>query len=167
MEAPNQQRKDEEMKRAVPWIAGVVLISVGLVWGLHAQEQKATSPADPAAAPTQEKPEKIVFTFADDAQMQEFAKLWQQRQATLTKMAVLQGYWNQEQTNVDQTNQQLLSQYKLDVQKVYTMDPKRKVLIEREAPSEQPAGVGQALAPTPPTTPPRAPSALSEPTKKP
>ena len=101
--------------------------------------------------------ETIIHTFQDEATMREFAKLWQQRQAILTRMAVLQAYWTQEEPGLGQVNQQLLSQYHLDVNKNYTLDTERKVLIELPAPpakspptSGQPGPGGQPVQPQQP-----------------
>ena len=83
--------------------------------------------------------EKIVHTFEDAAKMEEFAKLWQQRQGILVRMSVLQAYWNEEQTLLDQLNHTLSGQYALDVSKSYYLDGTRRVLIEQETPPVPPA----------------------------
>jgi len=128
------------MKRATLWTIGAGVAGVALMLALRAQEQpggKAESAKD-AAAPA----EKIAFTFSDDQKMQEFAQLWQQRQVVLTRMAVLQSYWNVEQGGLNETNKQLLEKFNLDVNKNYTLDTDRKVLVEREA-APQPTELGQ------------------------
>ena len=140
------------MKRAMLWTIGAGVTGVVLMLALRAQEQpggKAESAKD-AAAPA----EKIAFTFSDDQKMQEFAQLWQQRQVVLTRMAVLQNYWNVEQGGLNETNKQLLEKFNLDVDKNYTLDTDHKVLVEREA-APQPTQLGepQAGAPAPPTSP--------------
>lgn len=126
-------------------VAGI--LGVGLVSTLSAEEPKA---ADAPAA----QPEKVVFTFSDDAQMQQFGQLWQQRQATITKMAVLQSYWNLEQQGLNKLNEQFSKDYNIDVNKNYQFDPKRKVLLEVEGPppaaaAGQPGSPAQAQAPAP------------------
>ena len=78
--------------------------------------------------------EKIVHTFEDDAKMDEFKKLWQQRQGILVRMSVLQAYWTEEQTLLDQLKSALSNDYKLDVAKSYYLDNARRVLIEQESP---------------------------------
>lgn len=134
------------MQRATFWIIGAGLTGAALMLVLQAQERQTGAPApaqQAASSPAASGSEKIAFTFPDEDQMRQFAQLWQQRQATLTKMAVLQDYFTQEQTALADQNKQLLSTYNLDVSKNYTLDTDRKVLVEREAPPEQPAQPGQ------------------------
>ena len=142
------------MKRVTVWIVGAGIASVPLMFSLQAKERrsKAPAPAEPASttqpAPTA-PPEQVAFTFTDETQMQQFAKLWQQRQAAITRMAVLQVYWDQEQAGLQLANEQLLSQYNLDVSKNYTLNTERKILIERETPPVEPtAQLGQTPAQT-------------------
>jgi hypothetical protein len=124
---------------------GLVPVAGGaLVWALQAQEQQANPPAPqaqtqvaPAAGAPATGPETIAFTFTDETQMQQFAQVWGQRQGALTRMAVLQAYWNQEQAGLGQLNQELLSKYNLDVNKNYTLDTDRKVLVEQPLTPEQ------------------------------
>ena len=132
------------MKRAAWWLIGIGVASLSLVVALQAQEQQKDKKD---AAADEKKEEKIAFTFKDDDQVKEFAQLWQQRQGVLTRMAVLQDYWNFEQVGMNEANKQMLEKYNLDVNKNYTLDTDRKVLLEREAvppPAEQ---IGQAPAP--------------------
>ena len=140
------------MKRAVLWIVGVGIVGVGLMLALRAQEQ-AQAPSQAQQPPATAQQEKVAFTFTDDAQMQTFAQFWQQRQVVLTRMAVLQAYWNEEQALLAKVNQQLLSTYHLDPNKQYTLDAGRKVLIERETPPEQPPPLGPAPASAQPPAP--------------
>ena len=144
------------MKRATLWAIGAGVASVALMIALRAQEQQGGK-ADPAkkeaamAKGTATAEDKIAFSFSDDPQMQQFAQMWQQRQAVLTRMAVLQDYWNFEQSGLTASNKQLLEKFNLDVSKNYTLDTDRKVLVEREAvtpPTEQ-LGQAPAAAPAP------------------
>lgn len=141
------------MKRLV-WIAGIVIAGGALVWALQGQEQQkqpapppAQATAPQAAASTE--PEKIAFTFTDEEQMKQFAKVWGQRQGVLTRMAVLQAYWNQEQAGLGQLNQELLSKYNLDVNKNYTLDTAKKALVEQPLTPEQIEAAAKAAAATP------------------
>ena len=142
-QGPTQGAKDTNMKRIMLWVVGVAVAGGALVWALQAQEQQANptapqaTPAAPAAGAPAAGPETIAFTFADDAQMQQFAQTWGQRQGVLTRMAVLQAYWNQEQAGLTQLNQELLSKYNLDVNKNYTLDTNRKALVEQPLTPEQ------------------------------
>ena len=125
------------MNRTVRWVLALTVASAGLALGVHAAEQAAPSPTGQPAASQAATPaagdEKVAFTFADDAQLQEFGRLWQQRQAIATRMAVLQSYWDEEQASFAKANEQLKQQYNLDVNKRYDFDAARKVIIEREA----------------------------------
>ena len=144
------------MKRVTLWVIGAGVASVALMIALRAQEQAAkpigstpsASTVSKAAAPAGN--EKTAFTFTDENQMKQFAQLWQQRQAVLTRMAVLQAYWNQEQGTLTQMNQQLLSQFNLDVAKNYTLDTDKKILIEQPLTPEQQAAVAAAQSGTTP-----------------
>ena len=149
------------MKRTALWIVGAGVASVALMLALRAQERQASTPA-PAASPSSESAaeENVIFTFSDEDQMRQFAQLWQQRQNAMTRMTVLQSYWNDEQASLGQLNQQLLSQYKVDAGQnhAYTLDPDRKVLIERPAPAGAAAQPGETpslptTTPIPSTTP--------------
>ena len=132
------------MKRTLSWM--VVLGGVGVAVAAFAgPKQKPSEPAKtaaeapksaaaaPAAAPGGAAEEKIVYTFENEDKMQAFGRLWQQRQAAVVRMKVLESYWTQEQAAVKQLNEKLAADYALDVAKNYVLDPKRRVLIEREA----------------------------------
>ncbi|MBI4354204.1 MAG: hypothetical protein HY595_03100 [Candidatus Omnitrophica bacterium] len=147
------------MRRLILWGTAIVVIGGVAVWALQAQEQQANPPAQPAAT-TQTPvapagPETVAFTFTDETQMQQFAQVWGQRQGVLTRMAVLQAYWNQEQSGLTQLNQELLSKYNLDVNKNYTLDTDRKALVEQPLTPEQIAA--QTAGATPATDQPATP----------
>lgn len=140
------------MKRTLAWVIGVGCAGVVLALVLRGQSredttavaQQAKEAAQPAAAAKPSEPEKIVFTFENDEKMNEFTNLWQQRQAMILRMTVLQSFWNEEQVRLAQLNQQLADQYKVDVTKNYYLDGQRRVLIERETP---PAPASAAATP--------------------
>ena len=142
------------MKRNLLWGIGAIAASAMLVIALRAEDKSAPKPANAnppaaqAASPDTSK-DKVAFTFKDEPQMREFATMWQQRQVVLARMAVLQNYWNQEQGNLSEINQKFLSQYNLDVNKNYALDPDRKVLLERELPAGGTAAGAAAGAATP------------------
>ena len=168
------------MKRQGLWLSlvGVGIVGTALMVTLQAQERQnspaaktqpqtsdksqpapAKAPSSPSAATqapgASSQPEKVAFTFTDDAQIQQFAQMWQQRQMTLTRMAVLQDYFNKEQESLTKMNGEFSSKYNLDVNKNYTLDAQRKALVERETPPEQP-GQGQMgqMQGQPPVAPP-------------
>ena len=131
------------MKRAVRWGIGVCSIAVALGLFLRDGHRQSLAIAEAAkkeqaakkteATPAAKAEEKIAFTFENDAKMEEFTKLWGQRQGMIVRMTVLQAYWNQEQAGLAQLNNKLAADYKLDATKNYSLDAKRRVLIEREA----------------------------------
>ena len=132
------------MKQSLLWVMGSIGVSVAVMVALQAQENQATPPT--AESPSSTAPqEHVVFTFADDAQMRQFAQLWQQRQGMMARMVVLQGYWNQEQASLAKLNEQLLDQYHHDVAKNYALDSERKVLVEQPLAAGQPATGSQPL----------------------
>lgn len=108
----------------------------------------AGAPADQATVqPLPPGEEKIAYTFTDDAKLNEFATIMQQRQGVALRMAVLQDYWNQDKTAMDQLDKQLTDAYQLDLTKNYSLDTNRRVLIELP-PAPAPAEAVPA-APTP------------------
>ena len=150
-------------RQAVVWSA-TVGIALGLaMWSPqpvaaeNAKPSAKTSSSAPASssATTQigvqatppASAEKIVHTFQDSAKMEEFAKIWQQRQGILLRMSVLQAYWNEEKTLLEQLNHTLSSQYALDVAKNYRLDDTRRVLIE-QPPAPASSATSQSVPPT-------------------
>ncbi len=130
------------MKRAlfvVSALLGVTLISGVSV--VSAKDAKKDKPAESAPTATPAKPaEKIAYTFADQAKVDGFAKLWQQRQATVLRMTVLKSYFLEEEETLRKLNDQFAKDYNLDVAKNYKFDSERKVILEIDAP----AAAGQA-----------------------
>lgn len=150
------------MKRALPWLIGVGCLGVAaaVLWRTPTKQEvtataetKVASPAKPSSAPSQAAQpaapqaapgeEKIAHTFPDEAKMKEFLQLWQQRQASVVRVTVLQSYWNEEQAKLTELNQKLSTDYTMDVAKNYKLDDKQRVLIELPAPP----------APAPPSPP--------------
>ena len=151
------------MKRTLSWGIAVGAVVAALVV-LRGQGREASvaiaepmkgPSAQPAAQTSPEagkKEEKIAHTFEDEAKMRAFAKLWQQRQGVIVRMTVLKAYFSEEQAALDELNQKITSDYQLDATKNYLLDPKRRVLIERDMPvvAAPEASSNQPLAaPTP------------------
>jgi hypothetical protein len=145
------------MKRTLPWVIGIGCAGLALAFVLRGrspsdtmavaqQGGEAAAPQAPAAEQPA-APEKVVFTFDADEKMNEFTTVWQQRQAMILRMTVLQSFWNEEQVRLAQLNKQLSDDYKVDVSKNYYLDGQRRVLIEREAPPQVP----QTASPTQPS----------------
>jgi hypothetical protein len=139
------------MKQPMWGVVAAAVASAIVVVALQAQEHRlAKAPPQPSTQAAEEKGE-VVFTFPDEAAMQTFATQWQQRQAMMARMAVLQDYWKQEQANLAQLNQQLLTDYHLDVSKAYTLDRDKRVLIERAPNADATAASPEAPPPVTPT----------------
>jgi hypothetical protein len=130
------------------WLFGGALV-LGLASAAVAKDEKAKADSGkgklqgaPAVA-TAPAPgeEKVVYTFSDDAKLEEFAKIWQERQATILKMSVLQSYWNEEEKKLEQLNGQFSQQYNVDVKKNYRFDKDQKAIIEINEPVPAPGSV--------------------------
>jgi len=63
-------------------------------------------------------------------------------------MAMLEGYWNNDQATLNQLNSQLSSQYQLDLAKRHVLDTEKRELVEHDIPAAEPQ-----LAETPGETP--------------
>lgn len=154
------------MKRVIPLVlvvggVGLVLLAVVRSSG---QRQPAPQPAAAPSAPVQPAPkssvpppaavttppaaegEQIVYQFDDEAKMREFAGVWQSRQKTLLRMAVLRAYWENEQAGSAALNTQLQTQYQLSPTGNYVLDAEKRVLMERPAPAPAIATGGPAPA---------------------
>ena len=147
------------MRRFV-WLSGAVLVSGLVMSGIGAAESKpapadAAKPAAPASSatpPQEQAPEgTVIFTFADEAQMDAFGKTWRERKIILTRMAVLKMYWDDEQAQLNAVDEALLSTYHINSKnatKAYSLDTNRKVILERPAPadaaSQPPTGMGSS-----------------------
>ena len=150
------------MKRVTLWMVTVGLVGFIAVVSCQAKERKPKSGLASQPVVQQAPQPPPIFTFATDEEMQEFAKMWQQRQGTLARMAMLQGYWNQEQDTAQRITQELTSRYHLDATKTYSLDPLRKALVEveRPEPAAPHAGQGAQLGQAPPAA---APASSSSP----
>ena len=92
------------MKRMGGFTVAALGAVLGLAIGVHGSAAAAKDAgkdkekqAAPAAAAQPAKPaEKIAYTFADQTKVDAFAKLWQQRQATVLRMTVLKSYFLEE-----------------------------------------------------------------------
>ncbi len=156
------------MRRLHRWslTVGCVMATLGVALRAHSEDQTTPGSPPPMAAPQAAQPEaasapvapeRAVYTFADEAKMREFAAIWQQRQALLVRMSVLQAYWDEERAALGTLNEQLQKTYSLDVSKSYVLDTDRRVLVEREAPAGSSITPGidasaQAIA-APPSSP--------------
>ena len=153
-----------------------VLCVMGCAWAVagasavRAEDAKPSSPAAPAqpAAPKPTMPApatppqgKVVHTFETQEKMEEFARLWQQRQGILMRMSVLNAYWTEEQAALAQLTEQLSMTYQVDASKAYSINTDNRTLIERPAP---PQPKSPAATPAAPKAQP-APAAPSEPSK--
>ncbi len=130
------------MKRAVGFVMGVTLaLAIGCGRGSgKATAQPATDQAavpPEAAAALAQGQERVAHQFDTDEQMRQFVQMWQKRQAIMVRMAVLESYFDQEQAVLAEVNKTLATDYHLDISgsKNYTLDDKRKAIIERPGPA--------------------------------
>ena len=140
------------MRRTGVWLVGIYGLALACGTAAAAEKAKAPTPgATPAAQSGKEpaKEEKIAYTFSDQAKMEEFTKLWQQRQGVVLRVTVLQAYMSQEQAAFTELNTKLTTDYKLDPTKNYFLDSKRRVLVEHELPSATPPAPAAQTAPPP------------------
>lgn len=151
------------MKRTVLWIIAVgalgVVLSLFVFRGRAASvttapgaSQAVAAQAAQSAGTTPAGGETIAYTFDDESKMREFTTLWQQRQAFIVRMTVLQGYWNAEQATLATLNSTLQTTYSLDPSKNYTLDSEKRQLIQRPAPEPPAAQAGTTDAPPVETT---------------
>lgn len=130
------------MKRIMAAVA-VLAVMAGGAWAFAKNKADAPAAAPSASAPAQAQApaatETVVHTFADEDQMKVFADLWRQRQSVLLRMSVLQSYWNEEQAAIAQLNDKLKQDYQVDPSKSYSLDTKRRVLVERPGEPAAPA----------------------------
>ena len=114
-----------------------VFLSLGVLMNasVEAKDDKAKEKAAPAPAAAPAKPaEKVAYTFSDQTKVDVFAKLWQQRQATVLRMTVLKSYFLEEEDTLKKLNDQFAKDYNLDVSKNYKFDNDRKVILELDTP---------------------------------
>lgn len=132
------------MRKTVPWLIMVGWAGVVAGYFLRGSVQLAV-PRGAGPAPAVPAPQgagapeggKVVHTFDDEATVQAFAAMWQQRHEGLLRLGLLEGYWNDEQAMLGQLNSQLSDQYGLDLAdaaKNYLLDSDTRTLVERAAP---------------------------------
>ncbi|HEX9779786.1 MAG TPA: hypothetical protein VGB20_01075 [bacterium] len=134
--------------RTALWIV-VGCLAVGIVlgwsWGRKdtAQSQPAaeeSAPAAPGGSEAVPGERNVVHQFENDEEIQGFASIWQQRQGTMARMAVLRAYWSEEQARLAELNEQLSSTYGLDLEKRHVLDTQARTLFEvEEAPEQEPS----------------------------
>lgn len=128
------------------------VLGVGLLgWGMGVGSAAAAEePAPAAAVAPAAQEEKVIYTFSNEDQMKTFAQLWQQRRGMLVRMSVLKAYFDEEQTRLQELDQKLAADYKIDVNKNYILDSQRRVIVETAAPAEDPAAAAPSAAPATP-----------------
>ncbi len=139
------------MRHMLKWGVGLGVIALAVAGAVEAAKDKKGQAKKEEAAPVAKPDEKIAYTFKDDAELQAFTQLWQQRQGILVRMTVLKGYWDQEEAGLAELNTKVAADYQLDSAKNYSLDTQRRVLIERELPAQAP--VTPAAQPAAPAQP--------------
>ena len=133
------------MKRVGFWFNGLGVMTALILYGCGQGAVKAQGEPDPAEedqAATETAPgaERVVHSFSDDAQLQAFANLWQQRQGVTVRLTVLRAYVSEEESALTQLNNIMHDDYSIDPLKEYLLDTERRVIleVERPAPAEEP-----------------------------
>ena len=135
------------MRRSMGWLlAGACLMSVVALTATAKEKEQPKAPiaAVPKAQPAPAKDEKIAYKFSDQTKVDEFAKLWQQRQATVLRMTVLRSYFQEEQAALEKLNTQFTKDYNLDVTKNYRFDNEHKEIVELAEPLPEAAQAPKA-----------------------
>ena len=133
------------------WMRVVVVVGVAAlcrgIGGTWAEESPQAQNTPTSAATPAEGP--VVYTFADQDELQQFSQLFVIKQNILTRLAVLQAYAGQEAANLEQINGQLFLKFKVDPNKNYTLDAEKRVLMERPASPAKPADAAASGASAP------------------
>ncbi len=119
--------KEEKVKRFLIVSGLGIAVILVLLTSLKAQDQNKEGAQTTNTAVQTGEP---VYSFKDDADLQQFQQLVQAKQIVNTRIAVLQTYLTQEAGNLQQLNGQLSLNYKIDPGKNYLMDPETKVVRE-------------------------------------
>ena len=131
------------MKQVLPWLVAVGCLGVAVGAVLKGQGSQAATGSAPMpqigqpAGSVLTGEENVVHRFESDAEIQEFANLWQPREGVRLRMAILQGYWNGEQGVLAQVTDQLNSDYDLDSNQNYFLDSEQRVLREQPTPAAE------------------------------
>ncbi|MBI3011245.1 MAG: hypothetical protein HYY58_01975 [Candidatus Omnitrophica bacterium] len=147
------------MRRAIPWLIIVGWAGVAAGFLLRGRYPSAPAPVgvanapSPQASPSPATTGRIAHTFADEASVQAFVALWQQRQGILVRLAMLEDYGKNEQLALQQLDSALRSQYALDPEGSYTIDTDQRAILKEgtstvaEAVAAAPAGAKRGTAP--------------------
>ncbi len=117
----------------------IVLAGVGVAVALSTAACTAEEPAKSKPAADEKKADgKVVYTFKDQDELQQFTQFFRVKQDIITRLAVLQTYAAQEGANLEQINGQLFLKFKVDPNKSYSLDAEKRVLAERPTPPQTP-----------------------------
>ncbi|MBI1991640.1 MAG: hypothetical protein HYS71_00165 [Candidatus Omnitrophica bacterium] len=145
------------MRRTIPWL--IIVGWVGVAAGFLLRDRYPSAPAPVANAPAPQASMapattgRVAHTFADEASVQAFVALWQQRQGILVRLAMLEDYGKNEQLTLQQLDSSLRSQYALDPEGRYTIDTDQRAILKEEASTvaeavaSAPAGAKRETAP--------------------
>ncbi len=111
-------------------ICVVLILIFGVGNFLYADDKLEKKTIKNSNENTQNK--KIIHDFKSDEEMKQFINIIQIKQASLTKISVLQEFLLNEKAKLDQINGQLMLKFRIDPNKDYNLDPKNKNLLEVE-----------------------------------
>lgn len=136
--------------RKLAWSVGIVGLGLFVMVAAEAAKKKPAQPEEAAPPTVATAEDKVAHSFENEDKLKEFAQLWQQRQGTIVRMSVLRAYWDEEQAALAKLNSQITSDYHLDPSKNYTLDAKRRAIIELpEEPAASPDTADSAPAEPP------------------
>jgi len=112
------------------------------VWPLRAETKDKPAAAEVKKVEDKKAVEpKVVCKFKAKEDMQEFEKLYAAKQATFTRINVLQVYYSAEQTNLQEIDKQLEKKFnfKMDPKKIYDLNRDTMEIKETGDASQQAA----------------------------
>jgi len=113
------------VKKIIVLVAFVAFIHVGFVFAAAAKDKPAAAEVKKVEDKKAIEP-KIMCKFKTKEEMQEFEKLYAAKQATFTRMNVLQVYFSVEQSNLQEIDKQMDKKFN------FKMDPKKMYDLNRD-----------------------------------
>lgn len=113
------------MKKIIVLAALVVFAYGGAVFAAAAKDKPVAVEAKKVEDKKAAEP-RVMCKFKTKEEMQEFEKLYTAKQATFTRMSVLQVYFSVEQTNLQEIDKQMDKKFN------FKMDPKKMYDLNRD-----------------------------------
>ena len=132
------------MKKIIVLAALVAFFYVGFVFAAAPKDKPAAAEAKKVEDKVEDKKAtepKVVCKFKTKEEIQEFEKLYAAKQATFTRINVLQVYYSVEQTNLQEIDKQMEKKFnfKMDPKKIYDLNRDTMEIKETGDASQQAA----------------------------